>query len=75
MASVTLSISDRPDGGLDVQFKGCDLKTASTLKRNSAAQNAAISLSMWMHENGLGEDAPDLTSDEALQTWLPQQPL
>lgn len=70
MASVTLTITDRADGGMDVSFKGNDLKTVTTLKRNTAAQNAAISLAFWMAENGLEGDAPDLTSDEALRAWL-----
>lgn len=70
MASVTLTITDRPDGGLEVSFKGHDLKTVTTLKRNTAAQNAAISLVLWMAENGLESDAPDLTSDQALHDWL-----
>lgn len=73
MASVTLTISDRADGGLDVSFRGDDLKTATTLKRNTCAQNAAISLSLWMDENGLGADAPDLSSEQAFRKWLSKQ--
>lgn len=74
MASVTLTITDRADGGLEVSFKGDDLKTVSTIKRNTCAQNAAISLTLWMNENGLGGDAPDLTSERALNAWLEKQP-
>lgn len=74
MASVSLTITDRADGGLEVAFKGDDLKTVATMKRNTCAQNAAISLTLWMAENGLGEDAPDLTSESALKAWLAKQP-
>lgn len=70
MASVTLTITDRPGGELEVAFKGDGLKTASTLKRNTAAQNAAIALSFWMKEHGLGGNTvPDLESDGALDAW------
>ncbi|MDH0342112.1 hypothetical protein [Chromobacterium haemolyticum] len=71
MASVTIKIEDRADGGLDVQFKGDDLKTASTMRSNTAAQNAAILLSVVMRENGM--TAPDLANEQALQAWLSKQ--
>lgn len=73
MASVTLTITDRQDGGLDVVFKGAGLKTASTMKQNTCAQNAAIALTLWMGENGLKSDAPDLTSERSLDAWLSRQ--
>lgn len=73
MASVSLTITDRADGGLEVAFKGKDLKTVRTMKSNSCAQNAAIALTLWMGENGLGDDAPDLTSESALEAWLSKQ--
>ena len=70
MASVTLTISDRPGGELQVAFKGDGLKTASTINKNTAAQNAAIALSFWMKEHGLGGDTiPDLENDDALNAW------
>ncbi len=74
MASVTLSITDRADGGLDVAFKGTDLRTATRMKRNTCAQNAAIALTLWMGDNGLGADAPDLTSESSLAEWISKQP-
>lgn len=71
MASVTLTITDRPGGELTVAFKGDGLKTASTINQNSTAQNAAIALAFWMKENGLGGDTvPDLESDSAFKAWM-----
>lgn len=70
MASVTLTMTDLPGGELEVVFTIDGMKTASTLKENTVAQNAAVLLSYWMKQHGLGKDSvPDLQSDAALEAW------
>lgn len=71
MASITIKIEDRADGGMNVQFQADNLKTAATMHSNTAAQNAAILLASVLREHGLM--APDLKDEQSLNAWLAEQ--